>query len=94
MVEVDAGDHRAIGVQDVHGVQPPAQPHFQDGHINVGARQAAQDGQGGEFEVGQRYFCTRIGSCTLHCFKGCYQIRSINGFAMDPAALLEMHQMR
>ena len=51
VVQVDAGDHGAVGIHDVDRVQPPAQPHFEDGHIQPGQGQQPQDGQRGELEV-------------------------------------------
>ena len=55
MVDVHAGDHGAVGVDDVGGVQPPAQADLQNGHIQAAWLYEPQDGQSGELEVGQRH---------------------------------------
>jgi hypothetical protein len=36
VVQVDAGDDGAVGIDDVDGIQPPTQPHLQHGHIQLG----------------------------------------------------------
>ena len=53
VVQIDAGDHGAIRVDDVRGVQPPAQTHLQNDHIEVGAGHHLQNGQRGKFEVSE-----------------------------------------
>ena len=53
VVKVNAGNDGAIGVQDVDGIQPPAQTDFQNHHVKLGVGQQLQDGQGGEFKVSQ-----------------------------------------
>ena len=55
VVEVDAGDDGAIGVDDVGRIQPAAQADFQDHHIEVAAHHDFEDGEHGEFEVAQRH---------------------------------------
>jgi hypothetical protein len=45
VVEVDAGDDRAVGVDRVHRVQPAAHAHFQDHQVQRRLRQRAQDDQ-------------------------------------------------
>ena len=94
VVDVDAGDDGAVCVDDVGGVQPAAQPHLQDGHIQQRMAHQPQDGQRGEFKVRQRNIIAIERSCAFHRFKVRYQIRSIYSFAMHAAALFKMHQVR
>ena len=94
MIDVDAGDDGAVGIDDVGGVQPAAQPHFQDGHIQQRMAHQPQDGQRGELKIGQRNIIAIERSCAFHRFKVRYQIRSIYSFAMHAAALFKMHQVR
>ncbi len=54
VVQVDTGDDGAIGIDNVHGVQATAQADLQHHGVQPGLRKEAQDGQGGEFEIGQR----------------------------------------
>jgi dissimilatory sulfite reductase (desulfoviridin) alpha/beta subunit len=35
VVEVDAGDDRAVGVDDVHRVEPAAQADLEDRHVRL-----------------------------------------------------------
>ena len=91
VVDVDAGDHGAVGIDDVGRIQPPAQAHFQDRDIQPRMAHQPQDGQGGELKVGQRNFFTILDPCALHSFEVRYQIRSRHAFAVHTATLLKMH---
>jgi hypothetical protein len=90
VIEIDAGDHRAIGVNAVDGIEPPAEAHFQDNQIQRLGRQAQHDGQRGELEIRQLHITARR-------FDGLemrQQRFGLHRLAVDPAALLEMHQVR
>src|SRR5439155_15388687 len=52
VIEVDRGQHGHVGVDDVHRVQPPTQPHFQDEQVQSGAGKKPERGEGTELEVG------------------------------------------
>ena len=39
MVDADAGEHGAIGIDDVHRVEPPAQPHLEHRGLDRLARE-------------------------------------------------------
>src|SRR5690606_25155191 len=56
VVNVDAGDDGAVGINDVRGVEATAQTHFENRHIQQRVAHQPQDGQRGELEVRQRYF--------------------------------------
>ena len=94
MVDVNTGDDRAIGVHDVGGVEPPAQPHLQNGHVEQRMAHQAQDGQRGELEVGQRNIVAVERARILHGRKMLQQRLGGDDVAMDAAALLEVHQVR
>ncbi|MNF07242.1 hypothetical protein D3C80_2073800 [compost metagenome] len=56
MVDVDAGDDGAVGIDDVRGVEAAAQTHFENRHVQQRMAHQPQDRQRGELEVRQRYF--------------------------------------
>ncbi len=56
VIERDAGDHRHARIDDVGGVETPAQAHFQDHHVEPRLFEQLQRRQGAEFEIGQRRF--------------------------------------
>jgi len=87
VVDVDAGDDGAIGIHDVDRIEPPAQTHFQNGHIQMGVGHEVHDGQGAELEIGQ----THIAAHRLHGGKGFGQRIGRGRFAMQTAALFKMH---
>ena len=94
VVQIDAGDDGAVGVQNVDGIEPTAQPDFQNHDIEFGIGQQLQNRQRGEFKVGQRDFIAILASCAFHTGEVSYQIRSTDDVAPNPAALFKMHQMR
>ncbi|MPN46604.1 hypothetical protein SDC9_194195 [bioreactor metagenome] len=94
MVQIDAGDDGAVGIDDVRGVKPPAHAHLQNDHVQLGEAQQAQDRQGGEFEIGQRNLVTALHARLLHGGKLLHQLGGGDDLAIHPAALFEVHQMR
>ena len=98
VVQRDAGDDRAVRVDDVHRVQPPAQSHLQDGHIQPAERQRAQDGECGELEIGQYHDAVITRSTvpeprTLDLGERRQKGISSDRLAPDAATFLEMHQV-
>jgi len=53
VIEGNGGDHRHIGLHHIGGVEPTAQPHFQQQHIRRVAAKEPQASQGGELEEGK-----------------------------------------
>ena len=92
VVEVNAGDDGAIGVDDVDGVQPPAQAHFQNHHVQRRARDDVQNGQGGKLKVGQRHRVP-LGARSLHCGKPGNQGFGLHHLALQTQAFFKMHQV-
>src|SRR5574337_1929048 len=90
VVEVDAGDDRAVGVDDIHRVEPPAEADLEDRRVGPGARDRVEQRERGEFEECQG----NIAASALHALEPCYQIGSIRDFAADPQPLLESDQVR
>ncbi len=60
MIDVDGGDHRDIGIHQIHGVQASAQPHFQHCQIQLRLLEQPQRRQRAEFEIGQRHVAARL----------------------------------
>ena len=93
MVDVDAGDDGAIGVDHIGGIQPPAQAHLENRHIQPGLAHQPQDGQRGELEIGERHF-RALHARLLHGLELRQQLDGLHDLAAHAAAFLEMHQMR
>jgi hypothetical protein len=91
VVEVDAGDDHAVGVEHVDRVQPAAQAHFQDHQVQRRLRQRAQDDEGGELEPGQRDVAARGAPPPRSAAAAPCRRRHL---AVDAATLLEVHQVR
>ena len=53
VVQVDAGDDGAVGIKNIHGIEPPAQAHFENRHVQVRVGHHLHDRQGCELEVRQ-----------------------------------------
>jgi len=97
VVEVDAGQDGAVGVDDVDGVEPPAQTDFEHHGVQPLRSQQRQNGQRGEFEITQAHrLPCRVGGVagTLDGSKMRQQRIGLHRLSVNAAALLEMHQMR
>lgn len=94
VVEVNARDDGAVSVKNIDRVEPAAQPDLENDNIEFGIGQQLHDRQRGEFKVAQRDFNTVFDSCALDTAKACYQIRSADNLAANPAALFKINQMR
>ena len=90
VVDVDAGDDGAVGIDQVHGVQPSAQAHLKNHGIQPGAGQTVQNRQCGEFEIGQRRAATGL----LHMGKMPGQRGGVHRLVVDLAAFGKVHQVR
>ena len=90
VIQVHAGDDGAVGVNDVDGVQPPAQPDLQDDRIQGRLREQAHDGQRGELEIGQ----TDIAARGLDRLELGDQVGVRGNLAVDPRPLVEIDQVR
>ena len=90
VVEVDAGDDGAVGVDDVDGIEATAETDLQDRDVGPGLGHGVQDGQRGEFEVGQRGGAAR----PLDGLEVRQQAVAIDRLARQSQPLLEAHQMR
>ena len=66
MIERNGGDHGHIGLHHIGGVEPAAQPHFQQQHVGRGAAEEPQARQGGKLEEGERY----LAASGFHLGKG------------------------
>ena len=60
MIDVDAGDDRAVGIEGIDGVEAAAHADLEDHQIERGRGQQARDRQQGEFEVGQADVTARV----------------------------------
>ena len=54
VVEVDAGDDGDVAVEDVDGIEPPAEADFEDHDVNLFADEDVGGGEGVELEIGER----------------------------------------
>ena len=93
MVQVDAGDHGTVGVDDVDGVQPTPHADLQNGHIKPATRHHIKHGQGGELEVGQRNRWLYRRARALDTRKRVHQRRSVHHLALQAESLLKPHQV-
>ena len=73
VVQIDAGDDGAVGVDDVDRIQPPAQADLQNHHLQPAATHHVQNGQRGEFEIGQRDDIMVLHPGAFHPCKGSHQ---------------------
>ena len=89
VVEVDAGDDGAVGVDQVHRVQPATQTDLQNGQLQATGSHQAKDGQGGELKIGQGHPLAGL----LHPLEMRQQRRLGGNLAAQAAALLEVHQV-
>mmetsp|Transcript_6782 Transcript_6782/g.28607 ORF Transcript_6782/g.28607 Transcript_6782/m.28607 type:complete len:417 (+) Transcript_6782:603-1853(+) len=89
VVEVDAGDDRAVAVDDIDRVQPTTQAHFEDDEVQRLMLQPTHDGQRRELEVGQR----DVTACGLDGLEMRLQGLGLDRLATHPAALLEVHEV-
>ena len=93
VVDVDAGNDRTVGIDDVGGIQAATEANFQDGHVQPRLAHQVQYRERGELEIGQRNLITRRAR-TLHRLEMRQQIACGHYFAVDTTALLEVHQVR
>ena len=92
VVDINAGDDGAVSIHHVRSVEPAAQAHFQNGDIQLGQTQHAQDGQRGELKIRQQDFFT-LQACGFHGFKVRQKVLSLGDFTVNAATLLKMHQV-
>ena len=90
VVQVDAGDEGAVGVDDVDRVEPAADADFQDHDVQAGGGHQTENCQHGELEIGQRCLAPQ----RLDAGKVRQQVGSLHDLAADAAALFKMDQMR
>jgi hypothetical protein len=89
VIERDAGDDGTVGVDGVDSVVAAAESDFEDHHIQRRVCQQVCDGQGGEFEFGQRDVTAR----GFDRGKVRQQRLGRDRASADAASLLEVHQL-
>ena len=90
VVDVDAGEDRAVGIEDVDRVEAAAQADLEDDQIERRAGEQPHDGEQRELEVGQRDVAAR----RLDRLEVRQQGGAVDAAAVDAAALLEADEMR
>jgi len=90
MVNVHRGDHRHVSVNDVDGIQSPAQPHFKHCKVQTGLLEDPQRAQRAVFEIGERRVATRV----FHRIETGHQRGVIGVHAINAHALVVAQQMR
>ncbi len=89
MIERNGGDHGDIGLHHIGGIEPAAQPHFQQEHIRRGAAEQPQARQGGELEEGKG----NLAAGCFHLGKG-GTVLAVGQFGpVDPHPLGKAQQM-
>ncbi len=89
VIEGNGGDHGHIGLHHIGGIEPTAQPHFQQQHIGRGAPKQPQARQGGELEEGKGY----LAAGRFHLGKGGAVIAIGQLGPVDPHPFGEAQQM-
>jgi hypothetical protein len=90
VVDVDAGQHRAVGIEDVDRVEAAAEADLEDAEVERRGREQPGNHQERELEIGE---CD-VAAGRLDRFEVRQQRLGRHALAGDPAALLEMHQVR
>ena len=90
VVDVDAGDDRAVTVESVYGVEPTPQANLQNHQIEGCMRQQPGNDQRREFEVRQPDVTTRL----LHGLEVGQQLACRDHLPVDAAAFFKMHEVR
>ena len=90
VVQADAGYHGNVRVHDVHRVEAPAQPHFENRDVHARGLERHQRRQDGIFEVRQRYLATH----TLDRAHRGADGRVVQGFGRDAKPFVELRQVR
>ena len=90
MIDADARQHCAVGIERVHRIETPAQANFQNGRFDPLPREEPQRGQRAVLEVRESELAAR----GLHHFKRLAQ-RAVGGFDPgDARALAVAHEVR
>ncbi len=58
MIQADVGDHGQIGIDDIDGIQPPAEPDLQHYGIQPGTLEQPERRQRAHFEIGKGNLAT------------------------------------
>ena len=90
VIQIDRGDHRDIGIDDVDRIQPAAQTDLQHRHIQRGPAEQVQRRKGAEFEIGQRY----LTASGLDPLERGHQGGIIRVLPENPHALVVIDQVR
>ena len=90
MIDVDAGDDGAVRIEGIDRIEPPAHADLEDHEIEFGHREHPGDGQQRELKIGQAHVAARL----LHRLEMRQQRAALHHLTVDPAALLEVHQVR
>ena len=106
VVQIDAGDDGAVGVDEIDRIEPATEPNLQNHHVQLGMGHDGEKNQRRELEIGQRNLAThvlrppgQVAQVTpqprpLHQRKMRKQRIGTHRLAAQAAALLKMHQMR
>ena len=99
MVEVDGGDHRDIGIDQVDRIQAATESDFEDREVEPAAREQPQRGQRAVFEIGQRETLPfgrpgHIQTCRFHGFECLHQRGVACVLSVDAHALVVVKQVR
>jgi hypothetical protein len=95
VVLLDVRDRRDAEVEDVCGVEPPAEPDLDDDEVHPPSRELGDRGRGQRFELGRR---SDVGGhaidCGQHALDGRSEVRSRDRLAVDGDALAIADEVR
>ncbi len=90
VIEIDGGHDRGIGVDDVDGIEPPAEADFEQRDVEPGLGEKHQRGERAVFEIGQRDIAAR----SLDALEDVDQRSVADVLAVDAHALVVAEEMR
>ncbi len=90
MIQAHGAQNGDVGIDDVGGIEPPAQPHFKNRGVDAAGTKHQQCRQRVEFKVGQRLAAAR----GLDLLEGIAQLRVRHLGSIDRDALLVAPQVR
>ena len=88
--QVHAGNNGAVGIKNIHRIQPPAQAYFQNHHIHLMQPENIHRCQGVKFKIGERHIATR----GFNALKRGNNVVIAHGLAVDGDAFVKAQQMR
>ena len=90
VVQIHAGDHGAVGIENIHCIQAAAQTDFQNHHVHLFAQENVHRGQCVEFKIGER----RAAARGFDAFEGGHDGFVRHRLCIDGDAFVKAQQVR